>query len=176
MAEGALALFAPHLAVALAEDRDHIPGGELLTGGYGGYRTYRCEDGKLLTVAPLEPKFWVALAAQLDDAPPMPDPETLAQLFLTRSRDDWVARLKDCCVGPALQAREVPGLAHFQHRKVFETVLCVPMPRAPFPWAQSAQVRPLGADTEPILAALDMDVDALLSAGAAAVWEMERIE
>ncbi len=170
MTEGVLALFAPHLAMALAEDRDHIPGGEMLSGGYGGYRTYRCADGGLVTVAPLEPKFWISLVATLgDEAPDTPDPGALAAMFIQRDRDAWVDLLKDACVGPALQAREVPGLAHFAMRGAFETVLGIPMAKSPFPWSARTGVRLLGEDTRPVLSALGIDVNALLGAGAAAI-------
>jgi crotonobetainyl-CoA:carnitine CoA-transferase CaiB-like acyl-CoA transferase len=170
MTEGVLALFAPHLAMALAEDRDHVPGGEMLTGGYGGYRTYRCAEGGLVTVAPLEPKFWISLVATLgDEAPETADPEALAALFARRPRDAWVELLKDACVGPALHAREVPGLAQFAMRGAFETVLGIPMAKAPFPWSARTGVRQLGEDTRPVLSALGVDVDALVASGAAAV-------
>ena len=170
MTEGALALFAPHLAMALAEERDHLPGGEMLTGGYGGYRTYRCADGGLVTVAPLEPKFWSSLVAALGgEAPDTPVPEALASLFARRPRDAWVDLLKEACVGPVLQAREVPGLEHFTARGAFETVLGIPMAKAPFPWSARSGVRQLGEDTRPVLSALGLDVDAMIRAGAAAV-------
>ena len=167
MTEGSLSLMAPHIAVALAEERDLRPGGELLTGGYGAYRTYNCRDNRWITVAPIEPKFWMRLRELVEDAPSAPDAEALAALFATRDRDDWVSLLQDCCVGPALTAQELPEHPHFVARGCFEQVLGVAMPRAPFPWSASPVVPRLGQDTVELLSPLGVDVEALVSSGAA---------
>lgn len=166
MTEGAMALMAPHLATALAEERDLRPGGEMLSGGLANYRSYRCRDGGWLTLGPIEPKFWMTLVAQLD-APIEPDPTALAALFATDDRDVWVHRLQACCVAPALTAREVAD--HPQHvaRGAFEDVLGVPMPRAPFPWATSSDVPALGEHTRAILGDAGVDVDGLVELGIA---------
>ncbi len=166
MTEGALSLLAPHLAMAVSEDRDLRPQGEMLTGGLASYRSYRCADGGWITLGPIEPKFWMRFVAQLE-APVAPEPEALAALFATRSRDSWVRSLQACCVGPALTAREVSE--HPQHvaRGSFEEVLGIPMARAPFPWSTSPQVPFLGEHTRAILGDAGVDVDALVEAGIA---------
>lgn len=166
MTEGAMALMGPHIATALGGDRDLSPGDELLSGGYAAYRTYRCADGKLITMAPLEPKFlaqFCALAG-LDGAGL--DAPSLARLFASRSRDAWVELLRGVCVGPALAARELPDHPLHRSRAAFEPVLGVPMPRSPFPWAASAEVATLGADTAALLGGLGLDLSALAAAGA----------
>ena len=166
MTEGAMALLGPHLAVAMAEDRPIRPQGEMLSGALGNYRSYRCADGRWITVGPIEPKFWMRLVAQLDE-PVAPEPEALAALFASDTRDAWVALLQACCVGPALEAAELPG--HPQHvaRGAFEEVLGQPMARAPFPWATSTEVPRLGEHTRAILQEVGVDVDALVEAGIA---------
>ncbi|MCP4804838.1 MAG: CoA transferase [Proteobacteria bacterium] len=166
MAEGAMALLAPHLASAQAEQRALRPQGEMLTGGLANYRSYRCSDDRWITVGPIEPKFWGHLLGQLDE-PVEPTVESITALFATATRDEWVAKLQACCVGPALEAPEVP--AHPQHvaRGAFEDVIGVPMARAPFPWATSTEVPALGAHTRAILGPLGVDVDALITAGLA---------
>lgn len=168
MTEGAMALLAPHLATALAESRDLSPGGELLTGGYSAYRSYPCADGGWITVAPLEPKFMARLVGILsalrEDGEALDTSEEgLRALFLTRPRDEWVTLLRGACVGPALTAQELPS--HPQHvaRGAFEPVLGLPMVRAPFPWAQSAEVPRLGEGNRTILGALGLS-EALLQA------------
>ncbi|MEY3214109.1 MAG: CoA-transferase family, partial [Pseudomonadota bacterium] len=82
--------------------------------------------------------------------------EGFRRLFLTRPRDEWVTRLQGCCVGPALTAQALPS--HPQHvaRGAFEPVLGLPMVRAPFPWAQSAEVPRLGEGNSAILGALGL--------------------
>ena len=85
----------------------------LLTGGVACYRIYETADGRHLTVAALEPKFWRNLCALLE-RPDLEDrafeaelPE-LEQLFRTRTLAEWRALLegKDTCVGPVLSLSE----------------------------------------------------------------------
>jgi len=85
----------------------------LLTGGAACYRIYETADGRYLTVAALEPKFWRNLCDLLG----RPDfvqhafdaelPE-LAELFRSRPLRDWLVLLegRDTCVGPVLTLEE----------------------------------------------------------------------
>ena len=85
----------------------------LLTGGAACYRIYETADGRHLTVAALEPKFWRNLCALLDRpdfldrafAAELPE---LATLFRTRTQREWLDLLegKDTCVGPVLTLAE----------------------------------------------------------------------
>jgi crotonobetainyl-CoA:carnitine CoA-transferase CaiB-like acyl-CoA transferase len=85
----------------------------LLTGGAACYRIYETADGRHLTVAALEPKFWGNLCGLLgrEDLhgrafePELPE---LAALFRTRPLADWRTLLegKDTCVGPVLTLEE----------------------------------------------------------------------
>jgi crotonobetainyl-CoA:carnitine CoA-transferase CaiB-like acyl-CoA transferase len=81
----------------------------LLTGGVACYRMYETSDGRHLTVAALEPKFWRNLCRLLDrpdfiDRAFDPQLPELAELFRTRTQREWLALLegKDTCVGPVL--------------------------------------------------------------------------
>jgi alpha-methylacyl-CoA racemase len=85
----------------------------LLTGGAACYRIYETADGRYLTVAALEPKFWRNLCDLLD-RPDLVDrafdpllPE-LEELFHSRAQSDWLDLLegKDTCVGPVLTLAE----------------------------------------------------------------------
>jgi crotonobetainyl-CoA:carnitine CoA-transferase CaiB-like acyl-CoA transferase len=90
---------------------DPVP--RLLTGGAACYRIYATADGRWLTVAALEPKFWRRLCELLE----RPDlvgrafdgevPE-LDELFRTRPLDEWLTLLEheDTCVGPVLTLEE----------------------------------------------------------------------
>ena len=167
MAEGALALMGPHLAMARAEGRNFRPGQELLSGGMAAYRVYACKDGKLICVAPLEPKFWKAFSEAVGE-PVSPTEESLSALFASRDRDNWVALLPGTCISPALTVEEVFEEAHFQARGCFEKVLGVDMVRAPFGESSSLNVPILGADTRRILSELDIPLQSLLDAGVAA--------
>jgi alpha-methylacyl-CoA racemase len=95
----------------------HRLGGEpvprLLTGGAACYRIYATADGRALTVAALEPKFWRRLCELLE----LPDLESrafeprlpeLEEAFAARTLDDWLALFdaEDVCVGPVATLAE----------------------------------------------------------------------
>jgi crotonobetainyl-CoA:carnitine CoA-transferase CaiB-like acyl-CoA transferase len=97
-------------------------GERLLTGGLACYRIYECADGRFLTVAALEPKFWSRLCELLerpDLAPRHLDEDQealateLAALFATRPLASWLERLddEDAMAGPVATLEE--GAAHF---------------------------------------------------------------
>lgn len=107
-------------AGALAGE-DPRPGGTALTGRDPWYDVYEAADGRYLTLAALEPKFWAAFCEAVD-RPDLQavhgtdDPaersalrEELAALFAERSRDDWLDRLADteAMVGPVNTPREL---------------------------------------------------------------------
>jgi alpha-methylacyl-CoA racemase len=85
----------------------------LLTGGVACYRIYETADGRFLTVAALEPKFWQRLC-ELLDRPDLagrafePELPELEALFRTRTMRDWLDLLEreDTCVGPVLSLAE----------------------------------------------------------------------
>jgi alpha-methylacyl-CoA racemase len=85
----------------------------LLTGGAACYAIYETADGRHLTVAALEPKFWRNLCDLLDrpdllDRAFDPELPELAELFRTQTLQDWLDVLegRDTCVGPVLTLRE----------------------------------------------------------------------
>jgi crotonobetainyl-CoA:carnitine CoA-transferase CaiB-like acyl-CoA transferase len=85
----------------------------LLTGGVACYRIYETADGRHLTVAALEPKFWRNLCAllerpDLEERAFDPDLPELAELFRSRTLDAWRSLLegRDTCVGPVLTLDE----------------------------------------------------------------------
>ena len=100
-----------HGLVAHRLGGDPVP--RLLTGGVACYRIYETKDGRHLTVAALEPKFWHNLCSLLD-RPDLADrafdaelPE-LADLFRSRTLREWRTLLegRDTCVGPVLTLAE----------------------------------------------------------------------
>src|SRR5215213_2635007 len=100
-----------HRLVAHRLGGDPVP--RLLTGGVAWYRIYANADGRWLTVAALEPKFWRRLCDLLERPdlvarqfePELPE---LEALFRTRSLAAWLALLegRDTCVGPVLTLEE----------------------------------------------------------------------
>lgn len=108
-------------------------GTNLLDGAAPFYRTYECADGGFIAVGALEPQFTANLLDRLDIAP---DDELrrgnadralwpasagrLADIFRTRTRDEWCAILAgDCCVAPVLSLAEAPAHEHNIARGTF---------------------------------------------------------
>jgi crotonobetainyl-CoA:carnitine CoA-transferase CaiB-like acyl-CoA transferase len=100
-----------HRFAAHRLDGEPVP--RLLTGGAACYRIYETADGRHLTVAALEPKFWRNLCDLLDrpdliDRAFEPRLRELEELFRSRPQRDWLALLegRDTCVGPVLTLAE----------------------------------------------------------------------
>jgi alpha-methylacyl-CoA racemase len=103
----------------LATGAEPEPRHGLLTGRYACYDTYPTRDGKWVTVAAIEPRFWANLCAALaldhwaehqhDDAVPAEIRADVRAAFLTRDRDEWTAMLApaDTCVAPVLTIPEL---------------------------------------------------------------------
>jgi crotonobetainyl-CoA:carnitine CoA-transferase CaiB-like acyl-CoA transferase len=119
----------------------------LLTGGVACYRTYETADGRWLTVAALEPKFFARLCELLgrtdlsgrqydDDQAGLAG--ELAVIFASRSLTEWLDAFdgEDVCVGPVSTRAE----AHADLG----------------PWPDPAHEVPLGAHTAHWLGELDL--------------------
>jgi crotonobetainyl-CoA:carnitine CoA-transferase CaiB-like acyl-CoA transferase len=88
-----------------------LPRTPVLTTGFACYSVYTCADGRHLTVAALEPKFFARLCELLDrgnlaerqygDDQPALRAE-LAHVFATRTLAQWLEHFgeEDVCVGP----------------------------------------------------------------------------
>jgi alpha-methylacyl-CoA racemase len=120
-----------HLVVSMTHGSHrfaaHRLGGEpipkLLTGGLACYRVYRTADGRYLTVAALEQKFFARLCELLglaELAPRQFDPaaqselaHTLAEAFAAKPLSAWLELFdaEDVCVGPVATLEE--GAAEF---------------------------------------------------------------
>jgi crotonobetainyl-CoA:carnitine CoA-transferase CaiB-like acyl-CoA transferase len=107
-----------HRSLDLVEHRlggDPVP--RMLTGGLACYRAYSTADGRFLTVAALEPKFFARLCELLRrpdlaerqyDAAQEPLAQELATMFASRSLAEWLALFEqeDVCVGPVATRAE----------------------------------------------------------------------
>ena len=106
-------------------------GENLLDGGAPFYRCYECADGGFVAVGALEPQFFAALMEGLglagegwdqNDRSHWPDlAARMAEVFLTRSREEWAARFEgtDACVTPVLGMGEAPTHPHNRARGTF---------------------------------------------------------
>jgi alpha-methylacyl-CoA racemase len=126
MIDGCVSLMAMHLP---AWGTSVMPGrGDgLLAGSAPHYRCYPCADGNYVAVGALERAFFQTLWHLLDlgDAPDHGDranwpriERTLAEMFLTRTRDDWAAMFagSDACVTPVLAPDQIWDEPQIRHR------------------------------------------------------------
>ena len=161
----------------------------LLDGGAPFYGSYECADGRHVAVGALEPKFSAELLDRMgvgaddDLRRRLYDPSAwpalrvrMAELFRTRTRDEWTALLEgtDACVAPVLSLAEAPSHPHNAARGTFTEVagLIQPAPAPRFsatPGGISGPAPEPGADTDEILRDCgygEAEVSALRAAGA----------
>ena len=112
IADGALAMMSLYVDEYLATGVEPGPGHYILTGRYACYEIYECSDARFVSVGAIEPQFWKNLCrllgleryadAQLDDALQDEISTAMAEVFASRTRDEWVAELgpADTCVAP----------------------------------------------------------------------------
>ena len=136
----ATSLFGMHGAGLLRER-----GSNILDGGAPFYDVYRCKDGKYISIAPIEPKFYAELCrllghsveeigAQDDRNAWRSSKEKLRTIFAAKTRDEWCVLLEgtDACFSPVLDATEAAGHPHLRARRTFVEVDGVKQP-APAP-------------------------------------------
>ena len=91
-----------------------------------------CADGGWISIAPIEGKFYAELLRRLDVAPATMPPQMdrarwpeaqtqFAELFKTRTRDQWCALLEgtDACFAPVLTTDEAPDHPHNAARATY---------------------------------------------------------
>ncbi|MFJ9782957.1 CaiB/BaiF CoA transferase family protein [Amycolatopsis sp. NPDC101161] len=145
-------------------------GANLLDGGAPFYDTYVCRDGGWMAVGAIEPQFYGALLAGLGlDPAELPDQldrtgwprlrARFAEVFLTRTRDEWAAVFADtdACVTPVLAPEEVAAHPHLAARATIIEVdgveQAAPAPR----FSRTATAHPSpppqpGADSDAVFA------------------------
>ena len=153
-------------------------GSNLLDGGAHFYDTYRCADGKYISIGPIEPQFYALFLDKTGLADPdfsqqwdrarWPELKVrLAAHLATRSRDEWCALLEgtDACVAPVLDMDEAPEHPHNRARGTFIEVggVVQPAPAPRFSRSTPAKPRPplAGATGEDVLADWGFSPDAL---------------
>jgi len=127
----AVTLMVLGLARFLATGDEPVPGETLLTGVFPFYSLYETKDGRWLSVAAVEPKFWIRMC-ELVGAPELSErqfadgaervaaTQTLAARFRERTSEDWeavfakeqlpitlVKRVSEVVRDPHVKAREL---------------------------------------------------------------------
>jgi crotonobetainyl-CoA:carnitine CoA-transferase CaiB-like acyl-CoA transferase len=122
-------------------------GSNIADSGTPFYDVYVCADGKYVSVAPIETRFFEEMLDRLEipraqfpnrwDRTQWPRlRETFAEKFKTRTRDEWCRVLEgtDACFAPVLTMAEAPAHPHAAAREMFVEVEGVrqPMPAPRF--------------------------------------------
>ncbi|MBO0779333.1 MAG: CoA transferase [Ktedonobacteraceae bacterium] len=132
MTEGVLSLLPLFSSTYLNTGKTPVPGTSPLDGGLPCYNIYETRDGKHVTLAALEPKFWHTFCTRIGHLELLPfhmpvGPgerdeaiNALRNIFKTRTRDEWVAELADLdtCLGPVYSLDEAFNDVHMQARSV----------------------------------------------------------
>jgi len=120
MTEGVMSLL-PLVASAYLNTREAPqPGRSSLDGGLPCYNIYETQDGKHITLAALEYKFWHTFCTRVGHLELLPfhlplgpaereqAMDMLRAIFKTKTRDEWLAELAaiDACLGPVYSIDE----------------------------------------------------------------------
>ncbi len=145
MVDGVALLMAPFFMAMRSGYFTNERGTNLLDSGAPFYDSYLCADGRYVAVGAIEPQFYAALVAGLGlDAEALGEQndkaswpavrERFAAVFLTRTRDEWVAHFagRDACVAPVNTTEDTLADPHLVARGTVVEVDGVPQP-APAP-------------------------------------------
>jgi alpha-methylacyl-CoA racemase len=135
MTEGVMALLPIAAATYLNTGKAPRPNHSALDGGLPCYNIYETKDGKYVTLAALEPKFWHTFCTHVGHLELLPfhipagpgereqAMDILRAIFKTKTRDEWVAELGevDACLGPVYSMDEALSDPHVQARGVSVT-------------------------------------------------------
>jgi crotonobetainyl-CoA:carnitine CoA-transferase CaiB-like acyl-CoA transferase len=143
--DGAAALGSVFFGLVAAGQWNPERGTNVLDSGAHYYNVYQCKDGGWISVGPIEARFYrdlldrigidpASLGEQLDPANWEVAGNRLAELFRTRTRDEWCALLEgtDACFAPVLSYEEAPQHAHLKARETFVEIDGIVQP-APAP-------------------------------------------
>ncbi|MCB8971784.1 MAG: CoA transferase [Thermoleophilales bacterium] len=156
------------------------PGTNLLDSGAHFYEVYECADGGHFAVGAIEPQFYAELLRLLELDPaefPQLDrdrwpefKEAFAELFMTRTRDEWSAVFEgsEACATPVLTFAEAPAHPHNAARGSFIEVggKVQPGPAPRFSGTPAGEPSPApepGANTDEALTAWGVAADEIAS-------------
>src|SRR5215472_12667063 len=120
MTEGVMSLLPLTATAYLNSGQSPKPGKSRLDGGLPCYNIYETQDGKHVTLAALEYKFWHTFCTRIGHLELLPfhlplglaereqAMDMLRAIFKTKTRDEWLAELAgiDACVGPVYSIDE----------------------------------------------------------------------
>ncbi len=118
-----------------------------LNGGMACYNVYETRDGKFITIAAIEPHFWVAFCKAVSRESWIPrqydfDPiAEVAAMFKTRALDEWLSLFQDidACIEPVRDFREAFDHPQVKHRGLAVNVGGIPQIGSVFVFANAAR-------------------------------------
>ena len=190
MVDGVMSLYSVFYSMTQAGVHAGPRGTNLFDGGAPFYNVYETSDGEYVTAAPIEPRFFAQLVEKLgladEDLPPQYDEsrwpelrERFAEVFRTRTRDEWVELLEgtDVCFAPVLSFAEAPEHPHNVARGSFVELPSGIKQLRPAPRLSRTpgEVRPTyaypGVDTREVLGEMgfgDAEIESLAADGVVA--------
>lgn len=169
-------------SVGLWKDQAGVNNGD---GGAHFYDTYKCADGKYISIGPMEPQFYQLFLEKLgltEDEEFKAQwkaknwsnlKQRLANLFIKEPRQHWCDLFEgtDACFAPVLSLAEAPTHPHNIARGTYSTVNNIVQPSPAPKFSQTTvqhcnTVNPVAADTKSILTELNYsneEVEQLLS-------------
>jgi alpha-methylacyl-CoA racemase len=183
-----MSMFWAFKGIGLFDER--VRGTNLLDTGAHFYDVYRCADGEYISIGSIEPQFYSELlrltgldddaefAKQMDKAAWPHLKERLAEVFMSKSRDEWCELMEttDVCFAPVLTMSEAAQHPHNVERGTFVDLagLTQPAPAPRFSRTQAEIAMPPahpGQHSTEILRDWGFDaarIDALIASGAVA--------
>jgi crotonobetainyl-CoA:carnitine CoA-transferase CaiB-like acyl-CoA transferase len=165
--DAGLSLMTLARADSFARQQPPHPSGEVLTGGYACYRVYTTSDGQAITLAALEPKFWMTFCqlagrddlAKANYLDPDEQPyliEQVTALCATKSQAEWMQLLatSETCVNEVLDVLQAAQYPQIQARQALYVADGIAHTYTPFHLGGRIPHQPapaLGADTYHIL-------------------------
>jgi len=186
MIDGASSLMTAAYALHAAGVSNNRRGENILDSGSHFYEVYETSDGKFISIAAIETKFYAELLERTeiaaDSLPQNVDRSErpalkarLAEVIKTKTRDEWCDILEgtDCCFAPVLDMDEAADHPHNRERSTFTEVDGVVQPNAA-PRFSRTTARIMGppampgAQTEAALAdwgIAEAEIESLLASG-----------
>src|SRR5574341_955024 len=170
MTDGLVSLLSIHLIKYLVDSKIPEGGRMQFNGQFPYYRVYKTKDGKYMTLAALEKKFWEnfckaigrrdLINKQYDDS--IETTKELENLFKSKTRLEWeeISEKIDSCLEPVLNFKEVTEHPQLKSRKLFFDIVYgnIKIPQVRIPFLMSGVIKmqknpaPLwGKNTEEIL-------------------------
>jgi len=146
MTDGVISLLSIHLVKYLVDSKIPEGGRMQFNGQFPCYRVYKTKDGKYMTLAALEEKFWEhfciaierrdLIKKQFDDS--IETKKELEKIFKSKTRTEWekISENVDCCLEPVLNFKEVTEHPQLKSRNLFFDIdhqsVKIPNVRIPF--------------------------------------------